>query len=60
MQKKIIALAIAAAFAAPVAAMADVTMYGALDGGFRHQTNDSDSAAAGFKGTGTTDSMQMG
>ena len=53
MQKKIIALAIAAAFATPVVAMADVTMYGSMDGGFRHQTND---AAA----TGTTDSMQMG
>lgn len=51
MQKKIIALAIASAFAAPVA-MADVTMYGSMDGGFRHQTNE----GAG----GTTDSMQMG
>ena len=53
MQKKIIALAIAAAFATPVVAMADVTMYGTMDGGFRHQTNDSATQ-------GTTDSMQMG
>jgi len=53
MQKKIIALAIAAAFAAPVAAMAEVSMYGSLDGGVRHQTND---AAT----NGTTDTMQMG
>jgi len=53
MQKKIIALAIAAAFAAPAVALADVTMYGSMDGGFRHQTNDAASA-------GTTDSMQMG
>ena len=53
MQKKIIALAIAAAFAAPAVAMADVTMYGALDGGVRHQTNDKATA-------GTTDTMQMG
>jgi len=52
MQKKIIALAIAAAFAAPAVALADVTMYGSMDGGFRHQTNDAASA-------GTTDSMQM-
>jgi predicted porin len=52
MQKKIIALAIAAAFASPVA-MADVTVYGSLDGGFRHQTNDSPAQ-------GTTDSMQLG
>ncbi len=52
MQKKIIALAIASAFAAPVA-MADVTMYGTMDGGFRHQTNDDPAK-------GTTDSMQMG
>jgi len=53
MQKNIIALAIAAAFAAPVAAMAEVTTYGSMDGGLRHQTND---AAA----QGTTDSMKMG
>jgi predicted porin len=53
MQKKIIALAIAAALAAPVAAMADVTMYGTLDAGLRHQTNDVVTA-------GTTDSMQLG
>ena len=53
MQKNIIALAIAAACAAPVAALADVTIYGSMDGGLRHQTNDA--AAAG-----TTDSMQMG
>jgi predicted porin len=40
MQKKIIALAIAAAFAAPVAMAADgVTVYGALDGGFRSVTS---------------------
>ncbi len=38
MQKKIIALAIAAAFAAPVAAMADVTVYGVVDGGLRSVT----------------------
>ena len=38
MQKKIIALAIAAAFAAPVAAMADVTVYGVVDGNFRSST----------------------
>ncbi len=38
MQKKIIALAIAAAFAAPVAAMAEVTVYGVVDGGFRSAT----------------------
>ena len=54
MQKKIIALAIAAAFAAPVAAMADSSFYGSMDGGLRHQTNDT--IAAG----GTTDSMKMG
>ncbi len=53
MQKKIIALAIAAAFAAPAVAMADVTMYGSMDGGLRHQTNDAATA-------GTTDTMQMG
>ena len=53
MQKKIIALAITAAFAAPAVALADVSMYGSLDGGFRHQTNDAASA-------GTTDTMQMG
>jgi predicted porin len=53
MQKKIIALAIAAAFAAPVAAQAEVTMYGSMDGGVRHQTNDAASQ-------GTTDTMQMG
>jgi predicted porin len=53
MQKKIIALAIAAAFSAPVVAMADVSMYGSLDGGLRHQTNDKATA-------GTTDTMQMG
>lgn len=52
MQKKMIALAIAAAFAAPVA-MAEVTMYGSMDGGLRHQTNDAATA-------GTTDTMQMG
>ena len=39
MQKKIIALAIAAAFAAPVAAMADVTVYGVVDGGVRSSTS---------------------
>jgi len=39
MQKKIIALAIAAAFAAPVAAMADVTVYGVVDGNFRSATS---------------------
>lgn len=38
MQKKIIALAIAAAFAAPVTAMADATVYGVLDGGLRSVT----------------------
>lgn len=38
MQKKIIALAIAAAFAAPVAAMADATVYGVVDGGLRSST----------------------
>ena len=54
MQKKIIALAIAAAFATPVVAMADVTVYGTMDGGIRHQTNNSDAAG------GTTDSMKMG
>jgi len=53
MQKKIIALAITAAMAAPVAAMADVTVYGAMDAGLRHQTNDAPTA-------GTTDSMQLG
>lgn len=53
MQKNIIALAIAAAFAAPAAALAEATFYGSMDGGIRHQTND---AAA----QGTTDTMQMG
>jgi predicted porin len=40
MQKKIIALAIAAAFAAPVAAMAadSVTVYGSVDAGVRSET----------------------
>lgn len=38
MQKKIIALAIAAAFAAPVAAMAEVTVYGSVDAGVRTET----------------------
>jgi len=56
MQKKIIALAIAAAFAAPAVAMADVTMYGSMDGGLRHQINATDAAHGG----GTTDTMQMG
>jgi predicted porin len=54
MQKKIIALAIAAAFAAPVAAQADSSFYGSMDGGLRHQNNDSST------GAGTTDSMKMG
>ena len=55
MQKKIIALAIAAAFAAPVA-MADtanMSFFGTLDGGIRHQTNDAPA-------NGTTDSMALG
>jgi len=55
MQKKIIALAIAAAFAAPVAAFAaadGTTFYGSMDGGIRHQSNEG--------AAGTTDSMQMG
>ena len=66
MQKKIIALAIAAAFAAPAVAMADVTVYGSLDGGFRHQTNDNTKpttvppVAPNPGGGGTTDSMQLG
>lgn len=59
MQKKIIALAIAAAFAAPAAAMAEATFYGSMDGGVRHQTNDAAPTGAGSKG-GTTDTMQMG
>lgn len=57
MQKKIIALAIAAAFAAPVSAMAaadGTTFFGSMDGGLRHQINNS--TAAG----GTTDSLAMG
>lgn len=52
MQKKIIALAIVAAFAAPVAAQADSSFYGSMDGGLRHQTNEG--------AAGTTDSMKMG
>jgi predicted porin len=52
MQKKIIALAIAAAFAAPVAATADSMFYGSMDGGLRHQSNEG--------AAGTTDSMKMG
>ena len=52
MQKKIIALAIAAALAAPVA-MAQVVVYGSIDAGLRKQTND---AAA----TGTTTATQFG
>jgi len=52
MQKNIIALAIVAAFAAPVSAMAAVTVYGTMDGGLRHQTNEG--------AAGTTDSLAMG
>jgi len=59
MQKNIIALAIAAAFAAPVAALAESSFYGSMDGGIRHQTNNYASAGAGLAG-GTTDTMQMG
>jgi predicted porin len=53
MQKKIIALAIAAAFAAPVAAQAEVSMYGSMDGGLRQQKNTTDAV-------GTTASFAMG
>ena len=55
MQKKIIALAIAAAFAAPVTAMADVAVYGTIDGGLRHQTQEYANAP-----TVTTDSFGSG
>lgn len=62
MQKKIIALAIAAVFAAPATVLAaahgagGVTVYGSFDGGIRHQTNNTATTTAG----GTTDSMTMG
>jgi len=65
MQKNIIALAIAAAFAAPAAAMAEATFYGSMDGGVRHQTNDASpvttcTATGCVTKGGTTDTMQMG
>ena len=44
MQKKIIALAIAAAFSAPVVAMADATIYGSVEAGYGSQTFDSGTA----------------
>jgi len=60
MQKKIIALAIAAAFAAPVAMAADgVTVYGALDGGFRSATNGYSATTNTFSGV-TSNTMGSG
>jgi len=53
MQKNIIALAIAAAFAAPAAAMADAVFYGSMDGGMRHQTNSNTGAFSGKQFTVT-------
>ena len=55
MQKKIIALAIAAAFAAPVTAMADAALYGTFDVGYRMK---SAQGANGTSGT-STNSMDM-
>ena len=60
MQKKIIALAIAAAFAAPVA-MADtanVNVYGSIDGGMRSDTGNG--ATANTFGSGTYNSNRFG
>lgn len=54
MQKKIIALAIASAFVAPVA-MAESSFYGSMDGGVRMQTYDD-----GTNPSYTTFSMKMG
>ena len=55
MQKKIIALAIAAAFAAPVTAMAEASLYGTFDVGYRMKN------ALGANGTSgtSTNSMDM-
>jgi predicted porin len=58
MQKKIIALAIAAAFAAPAAAMADATVYGVLDGGFRSVTTNG--STANTMGSGLLNSNRFG
>lgn len=38
MQKKLLTMAVAGALAAPVAAFADVTVYGTIDGGLRNQS----------------------
>lgn len=38
MQKKLLTMAVAGALAAPVAALADVTVYGTIDGGLRNQS----------------------
>lgn len=53
MQKKIIALAIAAAFAAPVTAMADAALYGTFDAGYRFKH------AQGANGTSGTNTNGM-
>ena len=53
MQKKIIALAIAAAFAAPVTAMADAALYGTFDAGYRFKH------ALGANGTAGTNTNGM-
>jgi len=58
MQKKIIALAIAAAFAAPVAAMADATVYGVVDGGFRSVTTNGNTLNT--MGSGVLNSNRFG
>lgn len=44
MQKKLLTVAVAGALALPVAAMADVTVYGTIDGGIRNQSKVNDGA----------------
>jgi predicted porin len=44
MQKKLLTVAVAGALAMPVAAMADVTVYGTIDGGLRNQSKVNDGA----------------
>lgn len=58
MQKKIIALAIAAAFAAPAVAMAEATVYGTLDGGLRSAT--AGGVTSNTMGSGTYNSNRWG
>lgn len=47
MQKKLLTMAVAGALAAPVAAFADVTVYGTIDTGLRNQTKAFNAATGG-------------